>query len=143
MYVPPPPTSPLHAIHYRQLTAKGEPMSKSEEIFMSAIVFTNFHAVFCFLSETVMVHRGQRIKYPRGRMPGIFARGHLKACVFRTGCIMRILYVQVAFKMFLGVTADVASWNGDGTAFSLLLYDNPLIGGLCMFICGVFIACVY
>ena len=32
---------------------------------------------------------------------------------------------QVAFKMFLGVTADVASWNGDGTAFSLLLYDKP------------------
>ncbi|CAM9578851.1 unnamed protein product [Ectocarpus sp. 8 AP-2014] len=30
--------------------------------------------------------------------------------------------------MFLGVTADVSSWNGDGTAFSLLLYDNPLIG---------------
>eukprot|EP00903_Cladosiphon_okamuranus_P015509 g14319.t1 len=34
---------------------------------------------------------------------------------------------KVAFKMFLGVTADVASWNADGTAFSLLLYDNPLI----------------
>lgn len=32
--------------------------------------------------------------------------------------------------MFLGVTADVTSWNGDGTAFSLLLYDNPLIGEL-------------
>lgn len=30
--------------------------------------------------------------------------------------------------MFLGVTADVASWNADATAFSLLLYDNPLIG---------------
>ncbi|CAB1108914.1 unnamed protein product [Ectocarpus sp. CCAP 1310/34] len=37
---------------------------------------------------------------------------------------------KVAFKMFLGVTADVSSWNGDGTAFSLLLYDNPLIGEL-------------
>lgn len=47
---------------------------------------------------------------------------------FRIGCIILKLCVQVAFKMFLGVTADVASWNGDGTAFSLLLYDNPLIG---------------
>ncbi|CAM9584967.1 unnamed protein product [Phaeothamnion confervicola] len=34
---------------------------------------------------------------------------------------------KVAFKMFLGVTAEVASWNADSTAFSLLLYENPLI----------------
>ncbi|CAN0028942.1 unnamed protein product [Ascophyllum nodosum] len=32
---------------------------------------------------------------------------------------------KVAFKMFLGVTTDVASWNGDRTAFILLLYDKP------------------
>lgn len=52
---------------------------------MIAIVFTKCHSVFCFFSETVVVaivHRGQWIKYPRGRMPGIFARGNLKACVF-------------------------------------------------------------
>ncbi|CAM9340439.1 unnamed protein product [Choristocarpus tenellus] len=34
---------------------------------------------------------------------------------------------KVAFKMFLGVSADVASWNAEANAFSLLLYDNPLI----------------
>lgn len=33
---------------------------------------------------------------------------------------------KVAFKMFLGVTADVTSWNPQQTAFSLLLYENPL-----------------
>ncbi|KAG5191179.1 putative transport protein particle component Bet3 [Tribonema minus] len=34
---------------------------------------------------------------------------------------------KVAFKMFLGVVAEVANWNADGTAFSVVLYDNPLI----------------
>ena len=33
---------------------------------------------------------------------------------------------KVAFKMFLGVGVDVANWNADKTACSLLLYDNPL-----------------
>lgn len=33
---------------------------------------------------------------------------------------------KVAFKMFLGVAVDVASWNTEKTACSLLLYDNPL-----------------
>lgn len=33
---------------------------------------------------------------------------------------------KVAFKMFLGVTAEVTDWNADSTAFSLTLHDNPL-----------------
>ena len=33
---------------------------------------------------------------------------------------------QVAFKMFLGITADVTGWNTDFTAFSLVIADNPL-----------------
>jgi trafficking protein particle complex subunit 3 len=33
---------------------------------------------------------------------------------------------KVAFKMFLGVTAEVANWNADSSAFSLIIYDNPL-----------------
>ncbi len=32
---------------------------------------------------------------------------------------------KVAFKMFLGVTADVTSWNAEFTAFSLIINDNP------------------
>lgn len=35
---------------------------------------------------------------------------------------------KLAFKMFLGVNAEVAQWNTDGTACSLLIYDNPLTG---------------
>lgn len=35
---------------------------------------------------------------------------------------------KVAFKMFLGVTAEVAGWNVEGTAFSLLMpADNPFV----------------
>ncbi|CAN0466637.1 unnamed protein product, partial [Discosporangium mesarthrocarpum] len=37
------------------------------------------------------------------------------------------LIQSVAFKMFLGVTADVGMWSNDASAFSLLLHDNPLI----------------
>ena len=33
---------------------------------------------------------------------------------------------KVAFKMFLGISADVTSWNPQHTSFSLLLYENPL-----------------
>lgn len=33
---------------------------------------------------------------------------------------------KVAFKMFLGVAVDVASWNQEKNACSLILYDNPL-----------------
>uniref|UniRef100_A0AAV1VCW0 Trafficking protein particle complex subunit n=1 Tax=Peronospora matthiolae TaxID=2874970 RepID=A0AAV1VCW0_9STRA len=33
---------------------------------------------------------------------------------------------KVAFKMFLGISADVSQWNAEGTACSLTLYDNPL-----------------
>ena len=35
---------------------------------------------------------------------------------------------KVAFKMFLGISVDVSQWNAEGTACSLLLYDNPLTG---------------
>mmetsp|Transcript_8011 Transcript_8011/g.8154 ORF Transcript_8011/g.8154 Transcript_8011/m.8154 type:complete len:185 (-) Transcript_8011:37-591(-) len=34
---------------------------------------------------------------------------------------------KVAFKMFLGVNADVTSWSPENTSFSIVLYDNPLI----------------
>jgi hypothetical protein len=33
---------------------------------------------------------------------------------------------KVAFKMFLGVAADVTSWNAERTSFSLVIYENPL-----------------
>ena len=33
---------------------------------------------------------------------------------------------KVAFKMFLGITAEVTQWNQDFTAFSLILNENPL-----------------
>ncbi|PXF45888.1 Trafficking protein particle complex subunit 3 [Gracilariopsis chorda] len=33
---------------------------------------------------------------------------------------------KVAFKMFLGVTANVTSWSADRNTFSLLFDDNPL-----------------
>ena len=38
------------------------------------------------------------------------------------------MIAKVAFKMFLGISADITSWNADSTAFSLLLYENPLSG---------------
>ena len=34
---------------------------------------------------------------------------------------------KVAFKMFLGVTAEVTSWNAESTGCSLILAENPLI----------------
>lgn len=33
---------------------------------------------------------------------------------------------KVAFRMFLGVTAEISGWNADGTQCSLVLHDNPL-----------------
>ena len=36
------------------------------------------------------------------------------------------IVAKVAFKMFLGVAVDVASWNPEKNACSLLLYENPL-----------------
>jgi hypothetical protein len=33
---------------------------------------------------------------------------------------------QTAFKMFLGVTAQVINWSADGNEFSLILEENPL-----------------
>lgn len=35
-------------------------------------------------------------------------------------------FVQVGFKMFLGVTASVTNWDADGTCCSIVLEDNPL-----------------
>jgi trafficking protein particle complex subunit 3 len=32
---------------------------------------------------------------------------------------------KVAFKMFIGVTAEVTNWNPEGNACSLILQDNP------------------
>ena len=35
---------------------------------------------------------------------------------------------KVAFKMFLGISADITSWNADSTAFSLCMDNNmPII----------------
>ncbi|XP_057519133.1 uncharacterized protein LOC130799875 [Amaranthus tricolor] len=34
---------------------------------------------------------------------------------------------KVGFKMFLGVSATVTNWDGEGTTCSLLLEDNPLV----------------
>lgn len=34
---------------------------------------------------------------------------------------------KVGLKMFLGVTADVTSWNSESSAFSLVLSENPFI----------------
>eukprot|EP00850_Spirogloea_muscicola_P002950 SM000011S19128 [mRNA] locus=s11:990576:991869:- [translate_table: standard] len=55
---------------------------------------------------------------------------------------------QVGFKMFLGVSPQVANWNAEGTECSLILDDNPLVDfvelpetcqGLiyCNILCGV------
>jgi trafficking protein particle complex subunit 3 len=33
---------------------------------------------------------------------------------------------KVAFKMFLGISADVTSWNAERNSFCLVLYENPL-----------------
>mmetsp|Transcript_1379 Transcript_1379/g.4787 ORF Transcript_1379/g.4787 Transcript_1379/m.4787 type:complete len:182 (+) Transcript_1379:148-693(+) len=55
---------------------------------------------------------------------------------------------KVGFKVFLGITANVANWNSDETECSLLLDDNPLadyvelpphLQGLCYcnILCGV------
>jgi hypothetical protein len=34
---------------------------------------------------------------------------------------------KVGFKMFLGSAATVSKWNGEETAFSLLIDENPLV----------------
>ena len=33
---------------------------------------------------------------------------------------------KMGFRMFLGVTCDVANFSADGNSFSLYLYENPL-----------------
>ncbi|KAL1206508.1 hypothetical protein V5N11_027081 [Cardamine amara subsp. amara] len=37
------------------------------------------------------------------------------------------MIAKVGFKMFLGVTASVTSWDADGTCCSIVLEDNPLV----------------
>ena len=37
------------------------------------------------------------------------------------------MIARVAFRMFLGISADVTSWNGESTAFSIVIADNPFI----------------
>ena len=34
---------------------------------------------------------------------------------------------KVAFKMFLGIVPEVTAWNKEGSAFSLIFNDNPLL----------------
>jgi trafficking protein particle complex subunit 3 len=36
------------------------------------------------------------------------------------------IIAKVGFKMFLGVSAEVTSWNAENNACSIILYDNPL-----------------
>jgi len=36
-------------------------------------------------------------------------------------------FIQVGFKMFIGVTASVTNWNAEGTCCSIVLEDNPLV----------------
>jgi hypothetical protein len=36
-------------------------------------------------------------------------------------------FIQVGFKMFLGVTASVTNWDAEGTCCSIVLEDNPLV----------------
>lgn len=38
-----------------------------------------------------------------------------------------LAFLQVGFKMFLGVTASVTNWDADGTCCSIVLEDNPLV----------------
>ena len=33
---------------------------------------------------------------------------------------------KVAFKMFLGIAAEVMNWNGERNSFSLVFFENPL-----------------
>jgi hypothetical protein len=55
---------------------------------------------------------------------------------------------KIAFKMFLGISPDVANWNKENTAFSLCLVDNPFIDfvelppeyqelSYCSILCGI------
>ena len=39
---------------------------------------------------------------------------------------MADVIAKVAFKMFLGVSADVTAWNAERNSFCLVLYENPL-----------------
>lgn len=41
-------------------------------------------------------------------------------------CVLCALSIQVAFKMFLGIAAEVTSVAADGSSFSLILSENPL-----------------
>ena len=34
---------------------------------------------------------------------------------------------KVAFKMFLGINAEVTSWNAENTVFSLVFNENPFV----------------
>ena len=34
---------------------------------------------------------------------------------------------KVAFKMFLGINAEVTSWNAENTIFSLVFNENPFV----------------
>lgn len=42
-------------------------------------------------------------------------------------CNKLILSLQIAFKMYLGVTPSVTNWSPAGDEFSLILENNPLV----------------
>jgi hypothetical protein len=55
-------------------------------------------------------------------------------CLFASLIILLIMhinlncsFIQVGFKMFLGVTASVTNWDAEGTCCSIVLEDNPLV----------------
>jgi hypothetical protein len=55
---------------------------------------------------------------------------------------------KIAFRMFLGISPEVANWNKENTSFSLMLVDNPFVDfvelppdyqelSYCSILCGV------
>ena len=55
---------------------------------------------------------------------------------------------KIAFKMFLGISPEVTSWNKENSSFSLIFHENPLIDfvelppqyqelSYCCILCGI------
>ena len=37
------------------------------------------------------------------------------------------MIAKVAFKMFLGINAEVTAWNAENTIFSIVFSENPFV----------------